>query len=268
MRVGIIGGGVVGSATAAAWRGFADEVRVYDADPFRDKNGLDATMRCDVVFVCLPEGAVDDFCNMVGGSTPKTNLVLKSTVPVGTTRRLAERYGLPNLVHSPEFLTARTAEHDAANPRLNVIGVPQSYKEQGIDILTGNDCGYRLRRSYEERWPDVEVLDLTSDASELMKLAMNSFFAAKVSYWNEVESYCRAAGVDYETVRAACAAEGRVGDLHTHVPGPDGKRGFGGTCLPKDLKQLLRCFTEAGVAAPVMVAVQARNDRLDRPEGE
>ena len=109
---------------------------------------------------------------------------------------------------------------------------------------------------------------MSSDESELMKLALNAFFSTKVAYWNEVESYCRAAGIDYETVRAACVAEGRVGDLHTHVPGPDGQRGFGGKCLPKDLKQLLRCFTDAGVAAPVMSAVQARNRVYDRPEGE
>ncbi len=261
MKIGVIGGGVVGSATAAAWRGHCDEVRVYDVDPARRTHDFFDFFpwNPDVIFVCLPEAAVEGFFMVLAGNNLLRNYVLKSTVPVGTTRWLAERYGLPNLVHSPEFLTARTAEHDAANPRLNVIG---------YTVANNRRSGGQLLELYVSRWPNVPRVVMPSDASELMKLALNTFFATKVSYWNEVESYCRATGIDYETVRAACVAEGRVGDLHTHVPGPDSFRGFGGTCLPKDLRQLMRCFTDAGVACPVMTAVHARNKYHDRPEGK
>lgn len=268
MRIGVIGGGVTGSATAAAFRGYCDEVRVYDVDPARRTNGYGETLQSDVVFVCLLEGAVDDFFQKVVPYR-SANFVLKSTVPVGTTRRLAERYGLPNLVHSPEFLTERTAVEDAANPRLNVIGY--TYDPRG----GVGSCIEVVQVLYASRWPGVLTKYMRSDESELMKLALNGFFSTKVSYWNEIESYCRAMGIDYETVRAACVAEGRVSDLHTHVPGPDGKRGFGGKCLPKDLDQLIQCFDDAmGVVyrrgealpnAPVLDSVRHRN-KWDRNE--
>lgn len=258
MKIGVVGGGVTGSATAAAWRGHCDEVRVYDTDPARRTcDDAFTALKCDAVFVCLPETAVDGFFEAVtvgGHDDRKTrNYVLRSTVPVGTTRRLAERYGLPNLVHSPEFLTERTAAEDAANPRLNVIGVSAG----------DNSAGKRLYRLYGKRWPGVPIRTMKSDESELVKLALNGFFATKVAFWNEVESYCRAAGIDYETVRAACVAEGRVGDLHTRVPGPDGGRGFGGKCLPKDLVQLIGCLHESDTETIILRAVHRRNE-LDR----
>lgn len=263
MKIGVVGGGVTGSATAAAWRGHCDEVRVYDTDPARRTcDDAFTALKCDAVFVCLPETAVDGFFGAVtvgGHDDRKTrNYVLRSTVPVGTTRRLAERYGLPNLVHSPEFLTERTAAEDAANPRLNVVGVPAvQWRCKDVAPVTS------LEELYGIRWPGVPVRVMTSDASELVKLATNSFFATKVAFWNEIESYCRAAGVDYETVRAACVAEGRVGDLHTRVPGPDGERGFGGKCLPKDLVQLIGCLHESDAETIILRAVHRRNE-LDR----
>lgn len=250
MKIGVIGGGVVGQATAAAFRGHCDEVRVWDIITERCTDLLEDVLRCDVVFVCCPEGAVDSFFSAVKATDfALRNYVLRSTVPVGTTRRLAERYGLPNLVHSPEFLTERTATEDAANPRLTIIGGPSNSR-----------CAGLLSQLYGDRWPNVITMWVDSDVSELVKLATNAFFATKVSFWNEVESYCRAAGIDYETVRAACVAEGRVGDLHTHVPGPDGKRGFGGKCLPKDLDQLISCGANVDLMLPLMREVRERND--------
>lgn len=257
LTIGVIGGGVVGNATAKAFSGHAS-VRVFDQIEDRATHALEDTLACSIIFVCLPETCIDEFFSPHRGS--KKNFVLKSTVPVGTTRRLSKIYDIDSLVHSPEFLTERTAAEDAANPRLNVIGIPVKSDEidRQVPPITG------LEGLYNIRWPTVPVRVMSSDESELVKLATNAFFATKVAFWNEVESYCRAAGIDYETVRAACVAEGRVGDLHTHVPGPDGKRGFGGKCLPKDLRQLVRCLTEAGVPAPVMTAVRQRNERLDR----
>jgi UDPglucose 6-dehydrogenase len=259
MKIGVIGGGVTGSATAAAFRGHCDEVRVFDTEPCRRTHSGDAVLDCDVIFICLPEAAVDQQFSYLGTCEHRhRNIVLRSTVPVGTTRRLAERYGLPNLVHSPEFLTERTALEDAANPRLCVVGYP------GWTI--GNVEAHAVSELYRTRWP-MRVKVMSSDESELVKLATNAFFATKVSFWNEVESYCRAAGVDYETVRAACVAEGRVGDLHTHVPGPSGGYGFSGKCLPKDLRQLIKCYADVGVPSPLMESVERRNNTIDLPRG-
>src|SRR5688500_8098283 len=99
MRVGVIGGGVVGSATARCYSGHVDDVRICDTDPRRATHDLDAVLDCDIVFVCLPTpaggdghdlSAVDGFFRRVAGCI--TRFVLRSTVPIGTTKRLSRDY--------------------------------------------------------------------------------------------------------------------------------------------------------------------------------
>lgn len=260
-RIGIAGGGVVGSAIARAYSddGFA-EVGTWDIVPERRTHGIDELVRnTDLIFVCLPtpqlQGSlacdvsiVEKFFASVAGL--KNNFVLRSTVPIGTTRRLATEYELPNLVHSPEFLTARTAVHDARHPRLNVIGAVAGKPSETDGAL------FKL---YQQRFPLVDMALLTSDESEGMKLAMNSFFAVKVAFWNETYQLFKALGVNYSEVIEAIVAEGRVGELHTEVPGPDGKLGFGGACLPKDLASFVHQLNAQNVEHHVAIGALTRN---------
>lgn len=266
--IGVVGNGTVGAAVAASYRPFTD-VLVYDRDPARSTHLLRDVLSAGVVFVCLPTprepgtlrcdtSALDEFLGSVriNGGTDNTNIVIRSTVPVGYTLRASLNHALPNLVHSPEFLTARTADEDAASPRLNVIGA----------VNPGAKAPHLLLDLYAARFPDADVFKTSSDTSEALKLVMNSFFATKVAFFNEVRLYCDRLGIDYPTLRAALVAEGRVHPLHTEVPGPDGKRGFGGACLPKDLANLIDCLETAGLSAPVMRAAMSRNE-FDRGNG-
>lgn len=262
MKIGIVGNGVVGNATRLAWTGHCDEVRVYDSNPLRTRNSLESVLECDFVFVCLPTpqksngkgidtGALSNFF----ASAPRfPNYVVKSTVPVGYTRRLANL--CPNVVHSPEFLTERTAERDAANPQLSVIGVPN---------WTGETIYHPLARLYWDRFPDATWSLMSSNESEAMKLVMNSWFAVKVAFWNEARTMCDAMGLNYQEIRDAIVDEGRVNILHTLVPGPDGKFGFGGACLPKDLSELIRQMDALDLQPGVARAAYDRNELLDRP---
>lgn len=262
MRIGIVGGGVVGRATARVWLEHCEEVRVYDVRPERRTHAAADVMRCDLVFVCLPEGVVEDFLGTWRGSP--AHLVLKSTVPVGTTRRLCGRYELRHVVHSPEFLTARCALADAQVPARNVIGLPQGEE-------TTSQCCLGLRDLYRRRFPGVPVHLMSSDESEAVKLFTNAFFAVKVSFWNECRAYADRAGLDWDRVREAVLADGRIAHAHTQVPGPDGKRGWGGACLGKDARMLSACIqgTKGHEShARVINAALWRNENLDRPEGE
>lgn len=271
MRVGIIGGGVVGRATARAFIEHVADVRVYDVVKERRTHQLHETLDCDLVFVCLPTpqtagghacdvSAVEAFfaeqVNLRHFDARRANFVLRSTVPIGTTRRLREQYGLPNLVHSPEFLTARVAVTDAQLPARNIIGYPAT-PAGGF----GNECGSLLHMLYERRFHGVPVHVMTSDESEAVKLLQNSFFAVKVAFWNECYAFAERAGLDWERVLSAVLADGRISHSHTKVPGPDGKRGFGGTCLPKDLANLITCIEGQGLSAAVTRAASARNER-------
>lgn len=271
--MGIVGGGTVGRATARAFMEHAD-VAVYDVVPERRTTGdLSAVLAADVVFVCLPTpqkagalaadlAAVEHFFAEASRVNRHANYVLRSTVPVGTTRALARRHGLPNLVHSPEFLTARCAVADSQVPAQLVIGAPAD----GTTTAHARPCPRLLRKVYEVRFPGVPVRGMTSDESELAKLVLNSFFAVKVSFFNEARAYADAAEADWASVMSVVLGDGRVAHAHTTVPGRDGF-GFSGSCLPKDLADFIDCVEQApGCSAPVARAALERN-KADRKRG-
>lgn len=268
MRIGVVGGGVVGSATARAYGGHVGEVRVFDTDPRRATHSLDAVLECDLTFVCLPTpqrkdgighdlSAVEGFFKRMAGSAAR--VVLRSTVPIGTTRRLAHEYALPGLVHSPEFLTARTATVDAMTPARNLIGNP-AFPEV-------RDAEHRLAELYAMRFPGVQTIVGHSDETEAVKLFVNGFFAVKIAYFNEVRALADALGLEWHAVLKGMLSDGRIAHSHTQVPGPDGKRGFGpdhpNACLPKDAAALARQIEQAGLCAAVTRGALERN-RADR----
>jgi UDPglucose 6-dehydrogenase len=88
--------------------------------------------------------------------------------------------------------------------------------------------------------------------------------AAKVSFFSEIESFCQSRDINYDMVREGITLDDRITDSHTMVPGHDGKRGYGGTCFPKDINSLLYQFGEAGVPSPMIEASIFRNENIDR----
>lgn len=263
MKVGILGGGVVGRATARAWLEHCAEVRVYDALAQRSTCSLDLALDCDLVFICLPEVTLDSFFDHVQrgilGMIPEggwcsRNFVLKSTVPIGTTRRLRNQHGLANLVHSPEFLTERCAVWDAQNPARNIIGYPGESGRGPWKRLSGEIIPHPVVAAYEKRFPGVPTHLMTSDESEAVKLFGNAFAAVKVALFNEFRSLADALGLDWDSVVEGVLSDGRIGNAWTKVPGPDGRHGFGGRCLAKDLRSLLGNFDSAKLDCPVLEA--------------
>lgn len=262
MRVGIVGAGVVGRATARAFLEHAEEVCVYDVLPERRTHPLRDVLEASLVFLCLPESQVAGFFRdqIYLRDLKASSLVIKSTVPVGTTRALAERFGLTNLCHSPEFLTARCALVDAQMPARNVIGVPRPSNDDSGLFTGDNEAAQTLNVLYHTRFPGVPVHLMSSDESEALKLIQNAFFATKVSFFNEAYSLCEKLGLGWETIREALLADGRIHPSHTIVPGPqDGLRGWGGACLGKDTEAFRDALFEAGLPCDVSQAVLMRN---------
>lgn len=261
MKIGIIGGGVVGRATARCFMEHG-EVKVYDVVRERATHSKEETLACDLVFVCLPTPQVPGslecdvsalhvfFNGVLDYHDPSKNFVLRSTVPIGTTKRLAKEYNLPNLVHSPEFLTARCAITDAQVPARNIVGVPNG---------GSNAASVTLALLYRDRFPGVPIHTMSSDESEAVKLFLNSFFAVKVAYFNEINELAEKLGLDWGRVLEGMLSDGRIAHSHTKVPGPDGKYGFGGTCLPKDLANLISCGTRNNFWFEVTQGAYSRN---------
>lgn len=262
-----------------------DEVRVYDVVKERATHTFTDALDCDLIFVCLPTPQESETmkCNVSyihkffkeDAKYDRTaNYVLRSTVPIGTTRSISIAYDIPNLVHCPEFLTARCAMTDIQIPARNIVGVP-NHKGVGESVEIDK---YELRNALEEcrggppyhdhplrsllikRFPGVPLLLMSSDESEAVKLGLNSFFAVKVAYFNELYSLCANLGLNWEKVRAGILSDGRIAHAHTAVPGPDGKFGYGGTCLPKDVASLAHQLLTNELRADMTAGAYLRNE--------
>ena len=252
--IGIVGNGFVGNAV---YQNLRDKVKtkIYDVDKNRCLNPLEEVIKQDFIFVCLPtpmrmDGScdlsiLDKFFEDLPDHLTGT-FVIKSTVPVGTTKKYTERH---NVIHNPEFLTARNAVEDYAKAERNVVG---GNKELCVDFV----------RFFEQCFPEIPSIITSSDESEAIKYFSNVFLAYKVAYFNKIYDFCQEAGIDYSKVREGVTADSRIGQSHTQVPGIDNDRGFGGTCFPKDLNSLITQFEQRGLDCDMLKEVWLYNQNI------
>jgi UDPglucose 6-dehydrogenase len=239
--VGIIGNGFVGEAQAFAFSASAD-VKIYDTNPSRTTHSLNDVLNQEFIFVCLPtpmslDGTqdlsyVENFFESLLPNK-ETIFIIKSTVLPGTTKSLVEKFGY-NIVFSPEFLTERSSKIDMLTQSRIILG--------GREDLT-----LRVKELFEERFANKHIILTDSTTAEYVKYMNNCFLATKVSIMNEFKLLGDTVGVDWETALYGFASDGRVGDSHLQVPGPDGLLGYGGTCFPKDVNALLKFAEKNGV---------------------
>ena len=263
--VGIVGNGFVGNAL---YQNLRDKVqcKVYDVDKNRSFNTLEEVVEQEYVFVCLPtpmrkDGSCDlsilekffeDIEEMDLDILKERTFIIKSTVPIGTTKRLAEKHSLTWIVHNPEFLTARNAVHDFKVAQRTVLG--------GDSLLTNRVA--KLYWGYIYYGQDPEIIQCSSDESEAIKYFSNTFLAYKVAYFNKVYDTCQKLGMDYKNVREGITKDRRIGTSHTKVPGIDRDRGFGGTCFPKDLSSLILQMEKHDLNADLLREVWKYNEEI------
>lgn len=264
--IGIVGKGFVGQAVYAAFSPF-HETRVHDVDARRSLHSLEEVAECDVVFLCLPtpsrpDGSCDtSIVESVVAKFAKREkpLVVKSTVTPGTCDHLARKYQIPGLLHSPEFLSARTAIADYLCPARHIIGCGGFQHGDGITVPSM--AATELRELYESRFPGIPVHVMQRRESELVKYVQNAFFATKISFFNEMRTLSRKIDADWDTVLSGVMADGRIAHSHTMVPGASGEYGFGGECLPKDISALADFCRSLGIMPYVLAGAMARNQK-------
>ena len=266
MKIGIVGNGYVGQATSL-FSNWGVEVLTWDKDPNkRSVDNLTELTVCELVFVCVPTPMDRDgscylkivesvVSELIEVGINKQDIVIRSTVPVGTSERLGVSF-------MPEFLTEANWENDFKNNPNLIFGfdTPQTLEEQ----LSGNMASEKMLNLSAKA--NKEALILTTKEAELVKYTRNVFLATKVSFFNEVEEFCTKLNLSYENVRQGVCIDQRIGHSHTQVPGPDGKRGYGGTCFPKDVASLLYQMLDAQMLPMIISQVRTRNIELDRPE--
>jgi|TARA_B100001094_G_scaffold291289_1_gene309606 UDPglucose 6-dehydrogenase len=261
MKIGIIGQGYVGTAIKL---GFQDHYDILTYDKFDLAKSThskisDLVKEVKVLFVCVPTpmrkdgtcytGIVEEVIREINETADDHIIVIKSTIPPGTTDRINEEYTHSTVIFNPEFLTEENFLED--------------FKNQKRIILGGDRKGTnKLRQIYSKVFPNATIVKTGSNTAEMVKYFTNCFLATKVSFANEMHSVCEQIGIDYDKVVEYATYDERLGKSHWAVPGPDGDFGFGGHCLPKDLSAIINTFKTFGLLEAVeQVNDQVRNDR-------
>ena len=205
LKIAIIGYGIVGKATH---RTIQKHHTVLIHDP---EQGYKSSYKiADIIFICTPTHIVKNYVDQL---SDHKYTYIRSTIPFNIVRGT-------NFAVWPEFLTERHAEYDSVNPKTNVVG--------------GNNDQFNALAS-ATIFKDFHYT--TNVYAALMKISTNIYFIQKVTYANMLYNLCKAEGLDYEQLKSVIGADERMWiNDHWEVPGPDGKKGWGGKCFPKNLE--------------------------------
>ena len=261
MKIGIIGQGYVGTALKEGFQDFyqVETYDKYDLGKSTHSKISDIVELSDVIFVCVPTpmrqdgscytGIVEEVIREINENANGQIVIIKSTVPPGTTDRINEEYTHSTVIFNPEFLT-----------EANFI---QDFKNQSRIILGGDRKGTNIvRQIYSRIFPNATIVKTGAKHAEMVKYFTNCFLATKVSFANEMYNICNQLDLDYDKIVEYATYDERLGKSHWAVPGPDGDFGYGGHCLPKDLSAIVSEFDTYGLLEAVeQVNDQVREDR-------
>ena len=260
-KIGVIGQGYVGTAIKL---GFQDHYDVLTYDKFdlgksTHSKISDLVAEAKVIFVCVPTpmrkdgtcytGIVEEVIREINETANDHIVVIKSTVPPGTTDKFNHEFSNVTVIFNPEFLTEENFLDD--------------FKNQNRIILGGSRKGTnKLRQIYSKVFPKATIVKTGDKHAEMVKYFTNCFLATKVSFANEMYNICQQLDLDYDKVVEYATYDERLGKSHWAVPGPDGDFGYGGHCLPKDLSAIVSEFDTYGLLEAVeQVNDQVREDR-------
>ena len=265
-QIGIIGQGFVGSAVREGMQNYFN-VFAFDKDPNKFSNCSNIFTVVDyteLTFLCVPtpmrksgecdlsilNAALADISESVKALNKKGYIVvIKSTIPPGTTEKLNTMYPLLDIVFNPEFLTEANAVDD--------------YKNQNRIVIGGErPSSTKVKQVFAKAFPNVPIIKTSSTIAEMIKYVTNTFLALKVSYANEMYQICQGLQIDYDKVIEYARYDNRLGNSHWSVPGPDGDFGFGGHCFPKDIAALQYLAKQLNVDTVVLNAAIDKNKEV------
>lgn len=269
MRISVVGIGYVGLPTAALWASchdvvvldiVPDKVQAVNQGrcPFADAelqerlsnlraqgqplkaeiNSPGSLEGSDIVFVATPTdydenlqqfnvGSIEDVLKRVSCDCPQATVVIRSTMQPGSTDALAEEYGISKMLYCPEFLREGSSFHDCLHPNRLVVG---SNDESTAEWYSG-----LLNETYAAQGKPLPPIFVCSvKEAEAVKLFSNTYLAARVAFFNELDSYALNERLDAQRIIQAVCADSRIGNSYNNP-----SFGYGGYCLPKDSKALL-----------------------------
>ena len=259
--IGIVGLGYVGKAVNDFFKDSFNTL-TYDLNGKGNCNDLNTmVLDSDIIFICVPtpmnedgscnveivENVIRDINNYILNIECLNKIiVIKSTIPPGNSRRLDLKYKNIDIVFNPEFLTESNYLDD--------------FKNQNRIILGGSeDSTNTVQNIYIQVLPDVKIIKTSFENSEMVKYFINTFLSTKVAFANEMYKVCRKLDLDYSKILEYSLYDQRLGKTHFNVPGPDGEKGFGGSCFPKDITAMIYFIKSIGLNPEILNSVWESN---------
>jgi nucleotide sugar dehydrogenase len=253
MKILIIGAGVVGTATGEGFKRLGHDVYFYDISKERQDELIKQGHKLydgenflmgyiDVFFICVEEWNVDAVFKNWFLAFKNSTVVVRSTVPPGTCKRLSKEYGC-NVMHNPEFLREATALHDFMHPDKIVIGTDANTEKSRLADIYGQF--------------NAPIIFTDTVTSEFLKLASNAVLSSYISMWNQLKLIGDKIGVNTHEVAQILSLDPRIsryGTIHGHR--------YAGFCLPKDMKTLSKIAQEAGANWTLLDAIRLINEMM------
>ena len=250
MGVGMVGG---------AMQRFFEEVKktqVITYDPGKGLDDKEAINCAEIIFICVPtpfnpeKNNFDTVYLDEAFSILKDGkiIVIKSTVLPCTTATYQKKFPQHKILFSPEFLTEATADKDVCEPNRQIVGYTGQSKDVAEEVL-----------KVLPRAPFEKII--TAEEAEMVKYYNNCFYALKVVYVNQIYDLCHKLGIDYNIVKDCAKAEPMMGTNHFEIF-HKGYRGYGGKCLPKDVRALIRLAKDADVHLSLLEQAEEYNNDL------
>lgn len=281
LKTGIVGLGYVGGSIYNVLNMLNKQPRstqkyfTYDVDTSKNpscEDLLELGEKSDIIYIAVPTpmkstgecdiSIVESVIQTLSQIQTSKILVIKSTVPPGTTEMLQTKYPQHSILFSPEFLTEANYLTDITTPPVLLLGKPSTVSDWVATVAMGHQLQF-----VDSAWLyHLKTKILSATSAELYKYIANTFLATKVSFANEMATLAEKLNVDWDELSDMIKIDHRLGKTHWKVPGPDGRTGYSGHCFPKDLSALLEVAKIINVPTPILQATWDRNVTIDRPE--
>lgn len=190
--------------------------------------------------------------NLDAEITQESYILIKSTLKPGTCSEFYRMFPRLNIVFFPEFLKEASYKEDIYNAEFALLGIAKKF-----DMGKYKNVLKIIRLLYKHN-PQIDILMKTFEECEIFKYTLNTFFATKITFFNEIYDLCESMNVDYQKLKQMFPLDARIGNYGIHVPGNDG-RGYRKSCLPKEVSSMIKFQEQLGLSSELMRCVDKRN---------